>query len=87
MELAPIELVLLLVPAPAPGVVRLVAPAVDDGLVELEGKLVDPLLTDALLSMNDVVPVALAPVRGVRAVPLDALDDDVVAPLVPMAPD
>jgi len=89
VELAPAELGLLLVlaPAPAPGVVRLVAPAVDAGLVELEGALVDPLLADALLSMNDVVPVALAPVRGVRVVPVDALDDDVVAPLVPMAPD
>jgi len=57
VELAPIALVLLLVlllvlaPAPAPGVVRAVAPAVNDGLVELEGARVDPLLTDALLSM------------------------------------
>jgi hypothetical protein len=30
------------------------------------------------------MPLAVAPVRGV---PLDALDGDVVAPLVPMAPD
>jgi hypothetical protein len=53
VELAPIALVLLLVlaPAPAPGVVRAVAPAVNDGLAEPEGALVDPLLTDALLSM------------------------------------
>jgi hypothetical protein len=41
----------------------------------------------ALLSMNEVMPVVLAPVRGVRDVPLDALDGDVAAPLVPIAPD
>jgi len=41
----------------------------------------------ALLSMNDVVPVALAPVFGVREVPVEALDDDVAAPVVPIAAD
>jgi hypothetical protein len=41
----------------------------------------------ALLRMNDVVPVALASVLGVRDVPVDALDDEVVAPVVPIAAD
>ena len=45
-----------------------------------------PLVTDALFSMNDVMPVALAPVRAVREVPLVELDDEVAAPAVPVAP-
>jgi hypothetical protein len=86
VELAPIELVLLVV-APGlvePGVVRPVALVGD----EVDGELLDPpLLGDALVSMNEVVPVALAPVRAVRDVPLvELVVDDVVAPLVPVTP-
>jgi hypothetical protein len=44
-----------------------------------------PLVTDALFSMNEVVPVALAPERSVREVPLVELDDEPVAPAVPVA--
>lgn len=97
---APVELVLGALVAPAvvrpvapalgapvaPGVVRPVAP-VEDGPVGLDGKLlVPPLLTDALFSMNDAVPVELAPVRAVGDVPRVAFEDDVVAPLVPVTP-
>jgi hypothetical protein len=89
VEPAPIELVLLvlvLAPVLVEPVVRLVDPPGDD-VVELDGVLLEePLPCDALVSMYEVMPVAFAPVRAVRDVPLVELVDEDAAPVVPVTP-